>query len=66
MVLLLLNWIPLSPEARLVALVMAACPSAVASYVMAQQLGADEDVAAGTVVVSTVFAAVALPVAVLL
>ena len=66
LVLLLLPWIPLSTEARLVALVMAACPTAVASYVFSEQMGGDEDIAAGSVVVSTVMAALSLPLAVLL
>jgi hypothetical protein len=37
-----------------VALIMLACPTAVASYVLAGQLGGDEDLAASAVVVSTI------------
>lgn len=37
-----------------VALIMLACPTAVASYVLADQLGGDSDLAAATVVVSTI------------
>lgn len=44
---------PLDPNARLVLLVLSACPTAVASYVMAKELNGDEALAAGTILIST-------------
>ncbi|MFW6146405.1 MAG: AEC family transporter [Planctomycetota bacterium] len=43
-----------SPEATRIALVMLACPTAVASYVMAEQLGADDRLAGGIVLMTTI------------
>jgi predicted permease len=42
------------------ALILLACPTAAASYVMAQQLGSDDGLAANIIMVSTVFAVPAL------
>ncbi len=50
----------LHPGERLVALIFLACPTAAASYVMAQQLGADEQLAANIIVISTMLSAIAL------
>jgi predicted permease len=47
-------------------LIFLACPTAAASYVMAQQLGADEGLAANIIMVSTVLAAPALAVVIAL
>ncbi len=44
----------LSGQMTQIALILAACPTAVASYVMAQQMGADAGLASRAVVVSTV------------
>ena len=43
-----------SPEATRIALVMLACPTAVVSYVMAEQLGADDRLAGGIVLLTTI------------
>lgn len=43
----------LSAESRLVLLILSACPTAVASYVMAKQLKGDEALASGAVLIST-------------
>ncbi len=45
---------------RLVALIFLTCPTAAASYVMAQQLGADDQLAANIIVISTVLSVLAL------
>jgi malate permease and related proteins len=50
----------LDPEQTLVALIFCACPTAVASYVMAEQLGSDEHIAAGAVMISTLLSALSL------
>ena len=50
----------LDAEQSLVALIFCACPTAVASYVMAEQLGSDEDIAAGAVMLSTLLSALSL------
>jgi len=52
------------PRETSVALIMLACPTAVASYVMADQMGGDRTLAAGGVAVSTVASVVSLGVAV--
>lgn len=44
------------------ALILLACPTAVASYVMAEQMGADETMAGNTIVVSTLLSFLALAV----
>jgi predicted permease len=48
-----------SPETSM-ALILLACPTAAASYVMAQQLGSDDELAANVIMMSTVFAVPAL------
>lgn len=45
---------------RLIVLVCLACPTAVASYVLCDQMGADRDLAAGAIVWSTLFSVVSL------
>ncbi len=52
----------LSAEDRMIAMVFAACPTAVASYVLATQLDGDEPLAAACIVVTTVGSAVSLAV----
>ncbi|NLF30071.1 MAG: AEC family transporter [Planctomycetes bacterium] len=42
------------PEATRIALLMLACPTAVVSYVMAEQLGADDRLAGGIVLLTTI------------
>jgi predicted permease len=56
----------LNHEARFVCLVYLACPTAVASFVMAQAMKGDAVLAAGTVAISTVYSCVALSVVLLL
>jgi predicted permease len=46
-----------------IAMIFAACPTAAAAFVMARQMEADESVASGSIVLSTIFSAIALPVA---
>ena len=46
-----------------IAMVFAACPTAAAAFVMARQMDADEAVASGSIVLSTIFSALALPAA---
>lgn len=50
----------LGPGERQVALIFLACPTAAASYVMAQQLGADDQLAANIIVISTLLSVIAL------
>lgn len=50
----------LTPDDRLVVLIFAACPTAVASYVLATQLKGDPALAAATIVLSTLLSAVSL------
>lgn len=58
----LAGWIGLAqPELR-IALILLACPTAAASYVMAQQMGADEGLTANIIVLSTVLSLPALAV----
>lgn len=52
----------LTSDALGVALVFAACPTAISSYVMARQLGADTGVTSGTVVMSTLLSMLSLSV----
>jgi hypothetical protein len=54
----------LDHEHTRIALIYLACPTAVMSYVMAQQIGTDEDLAGRIVVISTVLALVTLTLAV--
>jgi hypothetical protein len=49
---------------RLIVLVCLACPTAVASYVLCDQMGADRDLAAGAIVWSTLLSVVSLTAAV--
>ncbi len=53
-------WFGLSPIESLMALIFLACPTAVASYVMAEQMGADAELAGGQIVMSTLLSMVAL------
>jgi predicted permease len=52
----LIAWAGLTGEYRTIALLYLACPTAVASYVMADRMGADKDLAGAIVVLSTVYA----------
>src|SRR5690606_5263381 len=56
----------IAPSVMLVAVIYLACPTAAASYVLARQLGGDEGLAAGTIVISTILSMVSLSVAVAL
>ena len=49
-----------------IAMVFAACPTAAASFVMARQMDGDESVASGSIVLSTIFSAISLPLALFL
>ena len=59
----LTHWIGLAPAEYRIAIVYLACPTAVASYVMAEQLGGDAALAGNIVVVTTLFSMVSLAVA---
>jgi len=50
---LLLLLVDIEPTARLVLLILSACPTAVASYIMAKELNGDEALAAGSIILST-------------
>ncbi|GAG25216.1 unnamed protein product, partial [marine sediment metagenome] len=52
------------PRETAIALILLACPTAVASYVLADQLGADGTLAAGAVVASTILSIISLSVVV--
>jgi len=56
----LLRLANLDADARFIALVYLACPTAVASYVMTEAMNGDAPLAAGAVAVSTVYSVVAL------
>jgi hypothetical protein len=58
--------IGMEPRALQVAVLFLACPTAVASYVLAEQLGGDAELTGGTVVVSTILSAAALAAALVL
>lgn len=58
--LLLANWLGLSNIERAIALLYLACPTAIASYIMAQQLGGDEVLTSNSIVLSTLFSALSL------
>ena len=60
---LLAQWVPLTPAEYRIAIVYLAAPTAVASYVMAEQLGGDASLAANIVVMTTLFSMVSLAVA---
>lgn len=50
----LLCLVEVDPTARLVLLVLSACPTAVASFIMAKELDGDEALAAGAIILSTI------------
>lgn len=58
--LLIARALDLGPEETRIALILCACPTAVASYVMAAQYDSDAELAAGAVMISTLLAAVSL------
>lgn len=60
--LLVARWLGLSASELRMALIFLACPTAAASYVMAQQLGADDGLASNIVILSTFFSVPALAV----
>ena len=49
----LASFFDLNDSSRLVLLILSACPTAVASYIMAKELNGDEALAAGAIVLST-------------
>jgi malate permease and related proteins len=53
----------LGPIEERIAMVLSACPTAAAAFVMARQLGGDEALASGTIALSTLFSAISLAVA---
>ncbi len=53
-------WWGLPPAASKIALIFLACPAAVTSYIMAEQLGADRDIARGAVILSTLLSFIPL------
>jgi len=55
-------WFGLAPVEMHMALIFLACPTAVASYVMAEQMGADAELAGGQIVMSTLLSMIALAV----
>jgi predicted permease len=63
---LVARWMGLSPAELRVAMIYLACPTAAASYVMAQQLGADDKLAGSIIVVSTLLAVPALAVSLII
>ena len=63
--LLLIPAFHLHPAEIRIALVVAACPTAAAAYVMARQMDGDEPLASGSIVLSTILSAVSLPLALL-
>lgn len=54
------RWLKLPPEMTRVALIYLACPTAVASFIMADQMQADADLSAAIIVLSVLFAIPAL------
>jgi len=50
----------LGPAERTIALVLTACPTAAASFVMARQMGGDEALASGSIIASTIFSVLSL------
>lgn len=56
----LANWLNLSSPERTIALLYLACPTAIASYIMAGQLGGDEALTSSAIALSTLCSAVAL------
>jgi len=63
---LLLPAFNLHPAEVRIALVLAACPTAAAAYIMAREMDGDEQLAGGSIVLSTVFSAASLPLMLLL
>jgi predicted permease len=60
-IVVLLTWLlPLPTDQRLILLILASTPTAVASYVLAVKLGGDPALAAGTISISTVLSALSL------
>lgn len=53
----------LGPAERTIALVLTSCPTAAASFVMARQMGGDEALASGSIVLSTVLSLISLALA---
>ncbi len=51
------------PLETAVALILMACPTAVASFILAEELGGDPDIAAGAITLSTLFSLLTLPLA---
>lgn len=58
----LARWVGLSPDSTRIALILLACPTAAASYVLVRQLGGDESLASGSILLSTLLAALSLAV----
>jgi predicted permease len=58
--LLIARALGLGPEETRIALILCACPTAVASYIMAAHYESDEELAAGAVMISTLLSAVSL------
>lgn len=52
----------LGPSETRIVLILAACPTAAASYVMVRQMGGDEALASGSIAVSTILSALSLAV----
>jgi predicted permease len=60
LILLLAHLAGLNPEERRIVVVLGACPTAAAAFVMAQQMGGDEALASGSIALSTVLSALSL------
>lgn len=60
LVLLLAHVAGLDPTSRRIALVLAACPTAAAAFVMARQMNGDEGLASGSIALSTILSAFSL------
>jgi hypothetical protein len=60
------QWLHLLPAETRIALIYLACPTAAASYVLTNQIGGDDALAAGAVVISTVLGMISLGVVVAL
>lgn len=63
LVLLLANLAGLDPMSRRIALVLSACPTAAAAFVMARQMGGDEGLASGSIALSTILSSFSLALA---
>ncbi len=59
---LVARWLGLAPAETQIGLIILATPTAAATYTMVTQLGGDEALAAGSVVLSTLFSAATLAV----